>query len=158
MNGRWLAAGLLLLSGCMMREDTDRIHQAKARQAAELEKVRQQLALSQKEVSQQAAEELEFRKRIAQLNEQFAALREENRNLKDKVAGAERTREATDERIKTLQADHERRLARIKEANDRILAERDARIEQLKARTHQLEALLARSRTSRGNPSTKQVR
>ncbi|MBN1347315.1 MAG: hypothetical protein JXQ73_31785 [Phycisphaerae bacterium] len=149
-----VAAGWVLLSGCTLREAPDRPTEEHGKQAEEMEGIRRQLDERQKDLSQGAAEELELRRRIAELNEQIADLREKNRHLQDKVNTSETIARNADARLRQLQADHERALTELRKANEEAMADREARTARLKERIRQLEALVARSRASGGSPST----
>ncbi len=152
---RWTAIGLVLLSGCVMKRDYDRVCRAVELQTGKVDSLNQQLADREAEISRQAAQELQLRKQIAQLNQRLAALREENRQLQDKIAAADRTSQTSEERVKALQADRTRALAQAKESADQVLAERDAQINRLEEKIRQLEELLARSRIRRDTSSTR---
>ncbi len=155
MSVRWLmAVGCLALGGCVTQGQFDRVSRAKETQAVELKELRGQLNDREEELSRQAAEELELRKRIAQLNEQLAALREDNRHLKDRLTAAERTTRGAEQRLETAQGDHRREIAQASESAARALAKRDAEISRLKERVLQLEELLARSRARKETTST----
>ena len=157
MHGRWwTTAACLLLGGCVLQEDYDRLARTQELQAEEARSLKRQVAERDKEFSRQAASELALRKQISKLNERLGALREENRRLQDRVASAERATDASDKRRKTLGADHARELAEAKRANARVLAERDAEIGKLNERIRQLQAVLARSRTAGTPPATSQ--
>lgn len=157
MHGRWwTTAACLLLGGCVLQEDYDRLARTQELQAEELRSLKHQVTQREKELSRQAASELDLRKQISKLNERLGALREENRRLQDRVASAERATAANDERRKNLGADHARELAEAKKANARLLAERNAEISRLNERVRQLQALLARSRTAGARQATSQ--
>ncbi len=140
----------------MLQEDYDRLARTQELQAEELRSLKHQVTQREKELSRQAASELDLRKQISKLNERLGALREENRRLQDRVASAERATAANDERRKNLGADHARELAEAKKANARLLAERNAEISRLNERVRQLQALLARSRTAGARQATSQ--
>lgn len=155
MNRSWIIAwAVLLVGGCVLESDHERLAQTKKRQDVELERLRNELARQDRDDSRQAADELDLRKRIAQLNEQVAALREANRHLTDRAESAERANQAGEQRRKALVADHQKQLARAKQTAAESLAQRDAQIEALKKRVNQLEEVLAGIRNRGRVPST----
>ncbi len=149
-----LAAVCIAASGCVMKQDYERAVRAREQKQTELNDVRKQLDEARAQLKTQASQELVLRRQIAQLNEQVGTLREKNRSLEDKVGSAQRTGGEAQERLETVKAAHAQRIKELREANEQVLAQRDLRIEQLKQRIRQLEALVAQGRTSQP-PETK---
>lgn len=144
-----LPLGLCLaLAGCVMQQDYDRVVRAREQKDIELEDVRKQLTEARAQLKTQASQELLLRRQIAQLNEQVGTLREANRSLQDKVGSAKRTGSEAEERLDTVKAAHAQRLKEMREAHEQVLAQRDMRIQQLKERIQQLEALVAEGRSA----------
>jgi len=142
----------------MMREDDDRFAQLKARYESELKDLRERLSEREQDLSRQAAEELDLRRRLARLNEQIAQLHDEHRRVQGKLETAQQGLQTAQRRIESFETEHRKQMEETKTSHARVLGERDAQITQLKERIRQLEDLLARSGMPRNGAATAPAR
>lgn len=148
----WIVLSSLIVGGCMMEPEDDRLAQATQRHEAETKSLRQQLDEREQEISRQAAEELELRRNLSQANEQLAILRDQNRQLQSKLDAIQQSAMTSQKRLDSFDADLRKQLENAREEHSRALAERESQISRLKDRIRQLEELIARSGLPR--PST----
>ncbi len=147
----------LLVGGCMMGEEDNRFEQFKTQHEAQMKELQDRLAVKDQDLSRQANEELDLRRRLARSNEQLAESREQERQAQAKVDSLQQTTQTLQKRLETFEADRRKDLEQLNNTNNQTLAERDAQINKLKERIRQLEDLLARSamppRTTSSSPS-----
>jgi chromosome segregation ATPase len=155
MNGPWYTViGCLLVGGCMMEEQDDRLAQARTNYESEMKALREQLTEREQQLSRQATGELDLRRRLTRQNDEIAQLRDENRQLQSRLESAQRALQTSQKRLEVFESEQRKDLDQEKQSNAQARAEQEAQIAKLKERVRQLEALLARGGMPQGGAST----